>query len=138
MNLIDTFIEVNLVKPENFLVVLETLTRIGVASKTDKKLYQSCHILHRKGRYYITHFKQMFMLDNKINNFTKSDQMRLHTIVKMLIDWNLITLCDTSNELLPMAPASSIHVIPFVEKKNWELIQKYNIGSVKNGNNNNN
>jgi len=128
----DNMIEVKLNEGDDFLKVRETLTRIGVASRKDKTLYQSCHILHKQGRYFIVHFKELFALDGKPSNFTESDISRRNTIANLLAEWGLLKLeaPDLSKE--PVAPISQIKVLPFKEKDQWNLTAKYNIGK-KNG-----
>ena len=121
-------VEVILNEPDDFLKVRETLTRIGVASRKEKKLYQSCHILHKQGRYYITHFKELFALDGKHANLTVNDVQRRNRIVHLLADWGLISVVD-SEKIADIAPLNQIKVLPFKEKVEWELEQKYNIGS---------
>ena len=118
-------LEVTLNDPEDFLKVRETLSRIGVASKKDKVLYQSCHILHKKGRYFITHFKELFALDGKEADFQDNDLQRRNTIAKLLQDWGLVKILG---EVEDLAPLSQIKIISFKEKGEWELIPKYNIG----------
>jgi len=120
-------VEVILNEPDDFLKVRETLTRIGVASRKEKKLYQSCHILHKQGRYYITHFKELFALDGKHANLTVNDVQRRNRIVHLLADWGLISVVD-SEKIVDIAPLNQIKVLPFKEKLEWELEQKYNIG----------
>jgi len=120
-------VEVILNEPDDFLKVRETLTRIGVASRKEKKLYQSCHILHKQGRYYITHFKELFALDGKHANLTVNDVQRRNRIVHLLADWGLISVVD-SEKITDIAPLNQIKVLPFKEKMEWELEQKYNIG----------
>jgi hypothetical protein len=123
----DMMVEVILNEPDDFLKVRETLTRIGVASRKEKKLYQSCHILHKQGRYYITHFKELFALDGKHANLTVNDVQRRNRIVHLLVDWGLISVVD-SEKIADIAPLNQIKVLPFKEKVEWELEQKYNIG----------
>ena len=118
-------LEVSLNDSEDFLKVRETLSRIGVASKKDKVLYQSCHILHKKGRYFITHFKELFALDGKEADFQDNDLQRRNTIAKLLQDWGLVSILT---EVEDYAPLSQIKIISFKEKGEWELIPKYNIG----------
>ena len=118
-------LEVSLNDSEDFLKVRETLSRIGVASKKDKVLYQSCHILHKKGRYFITHFKELFALDGKEADFQDNDLQRRNTIAKLLQDWGLVSILT---EVEDYAPLSQIKIISFNEKGEWELIPKYNIG----------
>ncbi len=118
-------LEVSLNDPEDFLKVRETLSRIGVASKKERVLYQSCHILHKKGRYFITHFKELFALDGKEADFQDNDLQRRNTIAKLLQDWGLVNILT---EVEDYAPLSQIKIISFKEKGEWELIPKYNIG----------
>lgn len=125
---INELVEVTLPNPDNFLKVRETLSRIGVASKKDKTLYQSCHILHKQGRYYIVHFKQLFLLDGKQSDFTEDDRARLNTIANLLSEWELIVLVNQSKSSDPIAPLSQIKIIPHKEKSEWNLVPKYNIG----------
>ena len=120
-------LEVLLIQPDDFLKVRETLTRIGVASRKEKKLYQSAHILHKQGRYYITHFKELFALDGKHANLTVNDVQRRNRIVRLLADWGLITIVK-EDSVLDIAPLNQIKVLPFKEKGEWILEQKYNIG----------
>ena len=123
-------LEINLLQPDDFLKVRETLTRIGVASRKDKVLYQSCHILHKQGRYFIVHFKELFALDGKQADLTDNDLQRRNTIAKLLVDWGLVKIVD-SNKFMDMAPLSQIKVISFKEKDDWDLQTKYNIGKKK-------
>ena len=123
----DQMIEITLNEPDDFLKVRETLTRIGVASRKEKKLYQSCHILHKQGRYFIVHFKELFALDGKHSNLSENDLQRRNTIAQLLADWGLISIANpdmTENK----APLSQIKVISFKDKGNWTLETKYNIG----------
>lgn len=120
-------LEITLREPDDFLKVKETLTRIGVASKRDRKLYQSCHILHKQGRYFIVHFKELFLLDGNKSTFELSDAMRRNTIAQLLSDWGLITLVKAIEDE-DCAPLRQIKIIPFREKGEWELCPKYNIG----------
>ena len=120
-------LEVTIKQPDDFLKVRETLTRIGVASRKDKTLYQSCHILHKQGKYYITHFKELFALDGKNSTLTENDIQRRNTIALLLQDWNLIDVVN-SNMVENKAPLSQIKVLPFKEKNEWNLVAKYNIG----------
>ena len=128
MNDVSNLLEVNLKKPENFLKVKETLTRIGVASRKDNTLYQSCHILHKKGKYYIVHFKEMFYLDNKNTDFSEEDMGRRNAIANLLEEWDLIEIVDREMTEYPLVPANQIKIISFKEKENWNLKPKYNIG----------
>ena len=131
MNLVEGLVEVALPNDESFLKIKETLTRIGIASRKDRKLYQSCHILHKQGKYYIVHFKELFMLDGKINNFSEEDQARRNTIVNLLEEWGLIKVTDPKKTEDPVAPLSQIKILPHKEKDEWELVAKYSIGKKK-------
>jgi hypothetical protein len=124
-------IEVELQTPDNFLKIKETLTRIGIASRKEKKLYQSCHILHKQGRYAILHFKELFILDGKENNFSEEDKSRRNTIVNLLEEWDLIKVVDSSLAEDPVAPLNQIKVIAYKEKDSWQLVSKYAIGKKK-------
>jgi hypothetical protein len=128
MNTVDSLIEVTLASEEDFLKIKETLTRIGVASRKDRKLFQSCHILHKQGRYYIVHFKELFALDGKPSNFSEDDVARRNTIVNLLAEWELIKLINPQKSSEPVAPFSQVKVITHKEKDEWELVAKYNIG----------
>jgi len=123
-------LEVTLNEPDDFLKIRETLTRIGVASRKDQKLYQSCHILHKQGRYFIVHFKELFLLDGKPSSLLENDIQRRNTISTLLADWGLITIVDPSRAQ-DIAPLRQIKVIPFKEKSQWELCPKYNIGNTQ-------
>lgn len=123
-------VEVTLSQPDDFLKVRETLTRIGVASRKEKKLYQSCHILHKQGRYYIVHFKELFALDGKKTNLSVNDIQRRNRIAKLLFDWGLINIVDEA-KVEDIAPLNQIKVISFKEKDEWNLESKYNIGRKK-------
>ena len=123
----DNMLEVQLKEPDDFLKVRETLTRIGVASRKDKKLFQSCHILHKQGRYFITHFKELFALDGKEANLTENDIERRNTIAQLLADWGLIAIINAT-VAEKKAPLSQIKVLSFKEKGEWDLQAKYNIG----------
>ena len=125
----DKMIEILLSEPDDFLKVRETLTRIGVASRKEKKLYQSCHILHKQGKYYIVHFKELFALDGKRANLSVNDMQRRNRIIQLLSDWGLIT--TVIDESLDIAPLNQIKVIAYKEKNNWTLGTKYNIGKKK-------
>ena len=122
-----TMLEVTLNEPDDFLKVRETLTRIGVASRKDKKLFQSCHILHKQGRYFIVHFKELFALDGKQANFSENDAERRNTIAQLLSDWGLIAILNNT-VAEKKAPLSQIKVLSFKEKNEWDLQAKYNIG----------
>ena len=128
---LEEMVEIKLKKEDDFLKVKETLTRIGVASKKDKTLYQSCHILHKQGRYYIVHFKELFALDGKPSNFSEGDIARRNTIVNLLKEWGLIEIVNTTSAESPISPISQIKVLPHKEKSEWELVAKYNIGKKK-------
>jgi len=123
----DDMVEVNLKEPDDFLKVRETLTRIGVASRKEKKLYQSCHILHKKGQYYIVHFKELFALDGKRVNLSENDIQRRNRIIKLLSDWGLVEIVN-DQYVSDAAPLSQIKVIAYKEKGDWTLESKYNIG----------
>ena len=125
----DKMVEILLSEPDDFLKVRETLTRIGVASRKEKKLYQSCHILHKQGKYYIVHFKELFALDGKRANLSVNDVQRRNRIIQLLSDWGLIT--TVIDEVLDIAPLNQIKVIAYKEKNNWTLETKYNIGKKK-------
>ncbi len=123
-----SMLEVTLNEPDDFLKVRETLTRIGVASRKDQKLFQSCHILHKQGRYFIVHFKELFLLDGKKSNLEENDIARRNTIAQLMSDWGLITI-ELSAKIEPLAPMRQIKIIPYREKNSWELCPKYNIGN---------
>ena len=123
----EKMLEVQLKEPDDFLKVRETLTRIGVASRKDKKLFQSCHILHKQGRYFIVHFKELFALDGKVSNFSENDLERRNTIAQLLGDWGLITILN-KEQAENKAPLSQIKVLAFKDKGEWDLQAKYNIG----------
>ena len=123
-------LEVTLSEPDDFLKIRETLTRIGVASRKDNKLFQSCHILHKQGRYFIVHFKELFLLDGKPSNLIENDIQRRNTITTLLSDWGLVTMVKPS-QAKDVAPLRQIKVIPFKEKSQWELCPKYNIGNTQ-------
>ncbi|MEL0016338.1 MAG: translational repressor RegA [Rhodospirillales bacterium] len=128
---VDQMVEVTLNEQDDFLKVRETLTRIGIASRKDKTLYQSCHVLHKQGRYYIVHFKELFALDGKPANFDQGDLARRNTIANLLNDWGLIKLVDESKSADPVAPMSQIKIIPHKDKDEWTLEAKYTIGRKK-------
>ena len=121
-------LEITIKEPDDFLKVRETLTRIGVASRKEKKLFQSCHILHKQGRYFIVHFKELFMLDGKKSNLEESDMLRRNTIATLLSDWGLVEIVDSS-KVAECAPMRQIKIIPHKEKSEWELCPKYSIGN---------
>ena len=126
----DQMIEITLNEPDDFLKVRETLTRIGLASRKEKKIYQSCHILHKQGRYYIVHFKELFALDGKHANLTQNDVQRRNRIIQLLSDWGLITIMNVS-KITDIAPLNQIKVLAYKEKHEWILETKYNIGKKK-------
>jgi hypothetical protein len=126
----EQMVEVILNEPDDFLKVRETLTRIGVASRKEKKIYQSCHILHKQGRYYLVHFKELFALDGKHANLTVNDVQRRNRIAQLIADWGLITIVDV-NKISDIAPLNQIKVLSYKEKGEWTLETKYNIGSKK-------
>jgi hypothetical protein len=126
--IVNNLVEVTLPSADNFLKVKETLTRIGISSKTERKLYQSCHILHKRGKYYIVHFKELFMLDGLANDFSDSDKARRNTIVNLLEQWGLVKIVNPTVTKEPVCPISHFKILPFGEKKDWELIPKYRIG----------
>ena len=126
----DQMIEVTLNEPDDFLKVRETLTRIGVASRKEKKIYQSCHILHKQGRYYIVHFKELFALDGKHANLTVNDVQRRNRIINLLADWGLITIVNPEL-IVDVAPLNQIKVLSYKDKGDWTLETKYNIGKKK-------
>ena len=121
-------VEIKLPTPDSFLKVKETLTRIGISSRKEKKLYQSCHILHKQGRYSILHFKELFILDGKADTFTDEDRARRNTIVNLLEEWDLINVVNTEASQDPVAPLNQIKILSHKEKDNWTLEAKYNIG----------
>tara|TARA_B100000214_G_C23879540_1_gene586595 strand:- start:327 stop:734 length:408 start_codon:yes stop_codon:yes gene_type:complete len=124
----EQMLEVSLKEPDDFLKIRETLSRIGVASRKERKLYQSCHILHKQGKYYIVHFKELFALDGKLTNLSENDIARRNTIANLLRDWGLVEVIGKSE---PVAPLSQIKIISFKEKDEWLLETKYNIGGKK-------
>jgi hypothetical protein len=128
---VETLLEITLKQDDDFLKVRETLTRIGVASRKDKRLYQSCHILHKKGKYYIVHFKELFSLDGKPTDFDESDLGRRNTIANLLAEWGLVQLVDKQRSETPVAPLSQIKVISYGERNDWDLVTKYSIGNKK-------
>lgn len=130
-DVIDSLLEIKLREEDDFLKVRETLTRIGVASRKDKTLYQSCHILHKQGKFYIVHFKEMFALDGKPSNFSDEDVGRRNTIAKLLEDWGLISIVDAARFDQPKASMNQIKILPHKEKDSWTLVTKYAIGKKK-------
>ena|SRR5210317_1165032 len=125
---LEKLVEVVLAEKNDFLKVRETLTRIGVAAKNQNILYQSCHILHKQGRYYIVHFKELFELDGKPSNMSENDIARRNTIANLMEEWGLVKLVDSSKSVVPIAPLSQIKILPHKEKDEWQLVAKYNIG----------
>jgi hypothetical protein len=128
-DIVKDLVEVTFPEKEDFLKIRETLSRIGVASRKDKELFQSCHILHKRGKYYITHFKELFKLDGKPSNLDESDIARRNTIVSLLEQWKLVSVVNSNQVSEPKAPLSQIKIIPFREKSEWKLTTKYSIGS---------
>ena len=128
---IDEMVECTLAEPDDFLKIRETLTRIGVASRRDKTLFQSCHILHKQGRYYIVHFKELFILDGKPTNFSENDQARRNTIANLLVEWSLIKLVNPEQTSTLIVPLNQLKILAYKEKEEWELTEKYNIGNKK-------
>jgi hypothetical protein len=128
---VSQLLEVQLKDEESFLKIKETLTRIGVSSKKEKKLYQSCHILHKRGKYYIVHFKELFLLDGLPSDIEENDIGRRNTIAKLLEEWNLLIVVDKDKMNSILTPLNQIKIIPFKEKKDWELCPKYHIGKSK-------
>ena len=125
----EQMLEVTLKEPDDFLKIRETLSRIGVASRKERKLYQSCHILHKQGRYYIVHFKELFALDGKPTNFSENDQARRNTVANLLAEWGLIKLSEPSVTEELTVPLNQLKILSFKEKDEWNLTAKYNIGS---------
>ena len=125
-DIVDSMIEVGLDEPDDFLKVKETLTRIGVASRKERKLYQSCHILHKQGKYYIVHFKELFMLDGKPSDFIENDVFRRNTIINLLVEWGLVNL--VRGDIEDTVPLNQIKILSYAEKDEWEVVPKYNIG----------
>lgn len=131
MSIIETFLEVKLAEEEDFLKIKETLTRIGIASHKEKKLYQSCHILHNRGRYFIVHFKELFLLDGKESDFTEDDIGRRNTIASLVEQWGLFRIVDYKRFEEPKTPLNKIKVLPFKDKDEWTLVSKYTVGRKK-------
>ena len=127
-NVLENMVEVTLKEPDDFLKVRETLTRIGVASRKDKTLYQSCHILHKQGKYYIVHFKELFALDGKPTNFSENDEARRNTITNLMEEWGLVDIVNSDKSVDPVVPLNQLKIISFKEKPEWTLTAKYNIG----------
>lgn len=126
---IESLLEITLAEKDDFLKVRETLTRIGVASRKENKLFQSCHILHKRGKYYIVHFKELFSLDGKDTDFDDDDLGRRNTIANLLAEWGLVKIVDPEKSKDPIAPLSHIKVISYAERNKWELVTKYSIGN---------
>ena len=131
MTNVDEMVECTLAEPDDFLKIRETLTRIGVASRKDKTLFQSCHILHKQGRYFIVHFKELFALDGKPTNFSENDQARRNTISNLLTEWGLIKLVNSEQTSTLVVPLNQLKILSYKEKDEWTLTAKYNIGSKK-------
>ena len=128
---IANMLEISFKENDDFLKIRETLTRIGVASRKDKTLYQSCHILHKRGKYYLVHFKELFALDGKESTITENDLARRNSIARLLDEWDLLSILDEEQSSSPLAPMSQIKVLPHREKPEWNLVAKYNIGNAK-------
>ena len=128
---IENMLEISFKENDDFLKIRETLTRIGVASRKDKTLYQSCHILHKRGKYYLVHFKELFALDGKESSITENDLARRNSIARLLDEWDLLSILDEEQSSTPLAPMSQIKVLPHKEKPEWNLVAKYNIGNAK-------
>ena len=128
---IANMLEISFKENDDFLKIRETLTRIGVASRKEKTLYQSCHILHKRGKYYLVHFKELFALDGKESSLTENDLARRNSIARLLDEWDLLSILDEEQSSSPLAPMSQIKVLPHREKPEWNLVAKYNIGNAK-------
>ena len=128
---IEDMLEISFKENDDFLKIRETLTRIGVASRKDKTLYQSCHILHKRGKYYLVHFKELFALDGKESSITENDLARRNAIARLLEEWDILSILDEEQSSTPLAPMSQIKVLPHKEKSEWNLVAKYNIGNAK-------
>jgi len=129
--ILESLVEIKIAEEEDFLKIKETLTRIGIASRKEKKLYQSCHIFHKQGKYYIVHFKEMFLIDGKQSNFSEEDKGRRNKIIALLQDWNLLKVVESEKIQSPVAPMNQIKIINHKEKNEWALESKYNIGKKK-------
>jgi hypothetical protein len=129
--MVENLVEIELAEKNDFLKVRETLTRIGVAAKNQNVLYQSCHILHKQGRYYLVHFKELFALDGKPSNMSENDIARRNAIANLIAEWGLVKLTNPEKSKEPVAPLSQIKILPHKEKQDWELVAKYNIGKKK-------
>ena len=130
-DLVKTFVEIELPNPDSFLIVKETLQRIGIASKHERKLFQSCHILQKRGRYFVLHFKELFLLDGRSTDFTQDDLARRNTIAGLIHEWGLAKVLDLAKIDEPTVPTSHIKIIPFKERNTWVLVEKYTIGQKK-------
>ena len=128
---IANMLEISFKENDDFLKIRETLTRIGVASRKNQTLYQSCHILHKRGKYYLVHFKELFALDGKESSITENDLGRRNSIARLLDEWDLLSILDEEQSSTPLAPMSQIKVLPHKEKPEWNLVAKYNIGNAK-------
>ena len=128
---IEDMLEISFKENDDFLKIRETLTRIGVASRKEQTLYQSCHILHKRGKYYLVHFKELFALDGKESSITENDLARRNAIARLLEEWDLVSILDKERSSTPLAPMSQIKVLPHKEKSEWTLVTKYNIGNAK-------
>jgi hypothetical protein len=128
-SIVDTLVEITLSQPDDFLKIRETLMRIGVASKKDNTLYQSCHILHKQGKYYIVHFKELFALDGKSSNFSENDEARRNAIVLLLSEWELLKIVDVDGIKNLVVPVSQLKILSFKDKDQWNMVAKYNIGN---------
>ena len=128
---LESLVEIELNADDDFLKIRETLTRIGIASRKDKSLYQSCHILHKRGKYYIVHFKELFALDGKNTNFNENDQGRRNTIANLLAEWGLLSLVDANKSAEVTVPLGQVKIISHKDKSDWNLVAKYNIGNKK-------
>ena len=128
---IENMLEISFTENDDFLKIRETLTRIGVASRKDKTLYQSCHILHKRGKYYLVHFKELFALDGKESTISENDLARRNAIARLLEEWGLLKIIVSEQASTPLAPMSQIKVLPHKEKSEWSLVAKYNIGTAK-------
>lgn len=129
-DIVNDLVEVTLPTEEDFLKIKETLTRIGIASRKENKLYQSCHILHKQGKYYIVHFKEMFLLDGRQSDFSEEDRVRRNIVIKRLEEWGLVNVVDPS-KIENGTKTAYVKVIPYKDKSNWELVVKYNVGKFK-------
>ena len=130
-DVVNSLVEVTLPDEEAFLKIKETLTRIGISSRKENKLWQSCHILHKRGKYYIVHFKELFALDGKVSNFNENDLGRRNTIVNLLAEWGLLSLTDAKKSAEPVVPLGQVKIITHKDKNEWNLVAKYNIGNKK-------